>query len=379
MKVKLKRTLMAVAVVAALGASGAHAFNTVTIDRDGAAAGSGWIFANNLGWQPNTVLLQNAFASDSGDTATQDYTLWTQGAVSGFNLASGGSASAVTGSEWTFQLGLSQGAGGLETSGGTAQTTTFSSEKAAVAPINFFKIFYDNNLATQSSALAGTGFGDDNTAGCDPNAPANLAAGKLILCGVVLDGGVSAVLKNQTTARDTADIFVPLDGFGLDNYDGTTSSGEPIGDTKAIGTQRAPSAGGGSLDFNVDVTYQDFAFFVSNVSTLNIGLDLNHTTGLSLDFKQQNPSRLVVGNTWDVGGDAGPVTDGSAPIVSTRFMNNFSCNPAKNESCSFVAQTQGTTSFNANPVPEPGSLALLGIGLLGFLRLRLRSKAVRVV
>jgi hypothetical protein len=359
MSSKLKRTLVSAAVTSALfAASGAYAFSPITVDRDG-AGGSGAIHIDNLGWQPNTVLLEKFLTVDAGSTTVAaTYNLWTQGTVGSFNLLGGGSVSNDMGKEWTFQLGLTQQFEDLTVS---PTLQIYESSKAATPTVNFFKVFYDDAAATQSNVLAGTGFGDDGAAGliavdatgtCDPTAAANVAAGKLILCGSIITGGVGTFIRTATTSSDPDPVIVALDGFGADNY-------------PTIATNRSPSSGGGSVNFNVEVFYQDFTHILSNVSTVQMGIDLNHNANLKLNFSQTDPSALVVGTSWSVG------TDKDTVAFTDRNLNNFACNDdnfagANDTDCSYVAQSTGTTSFNGTIVPEPGSLALMGLGLTAF-------------
>ena len=377
----VRNSLIRAAVAAALcAAPAAQAFDTITVDRDG-AGGTTSIFIDSATWGANTVLLQGAFSSASdgfgGFTQTQNnFDLFTHGAainwvgstltaLSGLNCGVG-QCGPAPGSEFTFQVGVSMLAGTV--AAGAPGTTQFVSDSTsggginAAGTYNFFKVFYDTTAANFAKTLEGTGFGSDLTAAgsCAPGAqPAG--AGLLVLCGKMLDAGITAVLANDTglPAR------VPLDAFGTDNYDGAADGGGLPADPTPIGTLKSPGAGGGSLNLDVEVTYQDFAFFVSNISTAQVGIDLNQNGGLKLNYVTVNPSKSILGNTWDVGGggsDSATVTVIPASLT-LREMNNFACSDAAAQTCDFVSQSNPTTSFNGTIVPEPGSLALLGLGL----------------
>jgi hypothetical protein len=104
--------------------------------------------------------------------------------------------------------------------------------------------------------------------------------------------------------------------------------------------------GNGSNTLQINVTFADSNFFKSNVTSLTI--DAQDTGNLAVPFSQADPAFLVGGNAPKYGNIGGTLINGQCG--------------ATQGTCDFQFQTDNSTSFNATP--EPGSIALVALGLL---------------
>lgn len=332
----MKKVLLASLIAGALASGQANAFNDIVFDFNGAAAG-GQQTISFFDWLPgNALSIGAAVSSSTGVPFTTVYQAKLGSAVK--NEGGGGqtSYSPLAGTEFTIQASIIELGTGL---GGSSASFTVLG--------GVINMFYDTT--PDSNTITGGGYGD----------------GTLILTASILNG--SGTFNNSTAAGNTELIPgsgitlcslgiqtagctpVLLDSFGTDNQSGVLSQ-----------------TGNGSSTVNAHVDYQDSNFFRSILTTLAIGL--NDTTNLADPFAQTNPSDEVMGVV--------PVYT----VVGGDKINGVACGTAGGMTeagvavsrCDFHFQSDGATSFNS--APEPGALALLGLGLVGVAASRRRAK-----
>jgi len=199
-----------------------------------------------------------------------------------------------------------------------ATFTEVVTASAAVGPAVFtaFNILSGTfKMCAQAAAganLAGTGFS---------------CAGNGILSGTI-NGG-------NATQTGFAAQLAPLDQAGSNDW---------------LGTQTVTSSGAANIAAKID--YADAGYFPD----LNVGLELILATinsSLITPYNQADPSRLFSSNTvanGDVAANVGAINGITGP--------------------NFIFQSDANSSFS---VPEPGSLALVGLALAGASLLRRRK------
>lgn len=319
MEMNMKLNLISIAVLAALGASvGAQAAQLpFTFDPTGTAGAAGDIA--NVGivdWAPGTGYAVNGVTAINNFVAGSGST--------GLTLYYQANLSAMQGFDTSFKFGNGQGGdfftavagfGEKVLSVGANNSATFGFDPTN--PVNFFTIFA---TSAQANNLNGTGF---------KGTP-------------ILQAHLVNVVSSNFTVQSTTPVLLDQGGGNGDQWSGQQSV-----------------AGSGSTDITAVVDSVDVNYFPDMDLVKQLVFTLFNSSQVD-PFNQVDPSKCMNTATSTI------ACVGGINTVGTVGTLNGATGP------SFIFQADGNQSFS---VPEPGSLALLGLGMaaLGFVGSRRRA------
>lgn len=316
--------LNAIALALGLVSSSAFAGMAIQIDPDGSFGSDGVRSVLSLGWNNgNSISLptDQGFVIDPTNPAagpTGIIQTYGQGSLGTFNDSNGAISGLGLNSnyEWTYVFGAQENA--------FTTTNPFGISTAYFQTVgggdNFFSVYYGPKNA---SDVNGTGFTD----------------GKLVMSGTIRADAPTDLAGSFTRTNST---LVALDQNGTNNYTGIKST-----------------QGTGSTKLTADLAYVNNDFIKTAFNQMVITLD----TFNSQPFDKINPSSCFTAGDGTTVNGAGPNNAGGTCISSIGAINGVS-GPA------IMFQTRATVDFNYTSVPEPGSMALAGAGLLSLLGLR---------
>lgn len=353
----IRKTLIASAV--SMAWAGVAYAGAVTIDVNGTGQGANangidQFTVQSFTWNADNLLIRDTTPSADAAATTSFYAqarLSSASGFTGFNNTLGtpagtpppGSGPLISG-QWTYQLRVNVG---VEID--TPSTIKYNPESIVSS---FFDVFYQPTLV--ANQVSGCGYGSHQTAACAPFLVADGGAGILVMSG-------NARITEQLTLTQSGTAVA-----GLDNFVDTAGDVDNGVSTRTLQLTPATVA--------IDVTFINPAFILSNIISITTDLnpDLQHTeTGIT-PFSQANPSDEVVGN--DIA-SSGAALDAA---YGTDRINNIGAGSCpQGGACDVHMQTNPSTSVITALVPEPGTVALLGLGLAGFgVSLRRRAKSI---
>lgn len=329
----MNKLLLSSAIAMALGISSSYAGDIVNINPDAGGADATQA-VGSLGWNNGNAISTNVIDPASGALSPVGSTFQTyaHASLSNFNDANGnviGGLHLNTGGgyEWTYVTGFQEVVSSLT---GTPPNAN-ENFKTVAGGTNFFQIYYDT--ARNADNLTGKGFND----------------GTLILSGTVLP--FDAISGLGASTFNATGLGGQLDQFNTDNYPNVASI-----------------AGAGSSHLLVQVNSFDPAFFTGGISLLDISFD----TFQNVPYGQQNPSSCFWDGSAYING-AGPITGGTASQTAAECAASSVGTINGVSGPNFMFETRATSALTS--VPEPASLALLGVGLTGLGLARRRNKS----
>lgn len=307
------KSLLSIAAAAALG-MGVTSAHAVVFDFDGVAGGQ-TADVIGLDWSPDNALSLGALSTPPGQDGSRVLTTVAQGTLAIFNTTTVNRSGLFgdRGLEYTFQTLFNETATGIGT----------SAANFVLAPgANWFRVYADT--AGNSNQVTGLGYGD----------------GTLILEGTI--NSLTGTFNDATRANGSPIV-------GLDQFSNATNGDVDGGVTT--------HQGNGSNTINVKVDYLNPNFFLGNVAELILTLNYGDSTNLAVPFIAAQPSDQVVGFTPNYSFTAGgPVNGADCTLGGVTEAGS------RSSTCDFQFQSDAAGSFT-NQVPEPGSLALVGLAL----------------
>jgi len=298
------------------------------------ASGTGCpgILVQQFGWQQGSTIADNGFNNNAGATALPS-TLLGQGWLSQLIDNAGNPSNSDFYYVFSIDVVTSKDAA-------VGGTITFIDGQAVIPTVttatNYFRMYHSPGFATTANFDAGI----------------SATPGSLILEGAVFLDDNALIIdpnKNDTPSKVTLTSAATKDiGSGS-----TTQGGTPI---------RTVNTSGGLL-LDINVISAETAYFRSNISSLN--LDLNLSDALSNPFTTVRVPAVINGVTPNYG----------APVAG-ELRNNAICDGGGTPCDMIYASNSAPLStVYAEVIPEPGTVALLGLGLLGLGRWTSRKRA----
>lgn len=351
MNQKLNKTARAVALALAFGLpTAASAAPGVYIDFSGSSPTSDKVLVDQLSWQAGNALMDDLMTPGStpggGDPLGVNRYIWAQTVLGG---ASFGNDTVPTGvRRFTYQFGLPVSSSVKSVDGGGNVTEVTITDRPGVS---FFSIFVDETpVPGELSQIAGTGFGNEN--------------------GGVLTAGQKRILTGTISIKNPDDAL-SVASFGFSQSSSALVVLGTIGNaaTNPNGKNVATTSMGGSTTLFIDVTTYDSEYFKSDPSALTVDMSME-AMGFNAPLASAIVNDKVVNKDGyygdpEVSGIPGQSPAGKIPVNDFKCFNSVTSSKADKSPCDIQSQTSGNSFFKAEVVPEPGSIALLGLGLGG--------------
>ena len=267
------------------------------------------------------------FLAGSGDTG---FTLYYQANLG--TMSDGASPAPVFtngngGNYFTFVAGFGEKVAGAEAYPGTSSFVLDSSN-----PVNYFQMYANSG----GNNLTGEGF----------------SSGTLILSGKLTSVGTSNFQISDTAPVD-------LDQRGTNDWN-TSGPG---------GTNQTTVTGGGASNFAIQIDFADSDYFLDAAPLIGSGEILwSFFNNSQVDpFNQVDPSKCFSTQGSDCGTGGGIISVGTLGAI-----NGNQSSSAGVTGPNFMFQADGNQSFATQKLPEPASIALIGLGLslIGFFNRR---------